>query len=355
MLNLLEDLYKLDIKIDKNYSRKLSLEENISYMVVGVAGSGKTKLIKNHLSGLKKGSYLYINCSDFRLDIDGLNTLLSQFCLKNHIDTLVLDNYKSTINIPNVPVLILSSELNLGYDFLKTLRLYPLSYEEFLAYEGKYDVSALNQYLNLGGFYEFYQKTSDERIYGIQNLLKTSLDEIPLNILLQSSKMLAQKISPFAIYERLKNHIKISKDKLYSSYANLLERNYIHELPKLNHPKATKKLYICDITLKNALSNIKNFSRIFENLIYLELLKSNHDSFYDEGVDFYIPSKNMVVLASPFADERAIFKKLESMESFIFMHGVKTINIVSVNNEITINHPFAKVEILPFDRWALSL
>ncbi len=354
MQNLLEDLYKIDFRLDKSYIRKEMIEPDISCAVLGIKGSGKSRFVKNYLSNFKKNSYLYINCADLRLDVELLNKTLQSFCSANRIDILALDNYNEAIKLPNVAQLILISEQKPPYDFLKTIRLYPLSYEEFLANESKYDSKTLNHYLSLGGFMQTYSLDANERIFYIQQMLKCSLDSISLNILLQSTKMITQKISPFAIYERLKIGIKISKDKLYLSYEDLLSRGYIHNLQKLDHPKATKKLYICDITLKNALTDIKNFGRVFENLLFLELLKSKKECYYDDGVDFYLPKTNEIVLSAPFADERAIFKKIESIEAFIISRGIKRVLIISINNEMELNYPFAKVEIMPFETWVLG-
>lgn len=61
---LLEELYKTDLHIEKFHFRKLFLEKE-SYQINGITLSGKTKLVKNYLLGLKKSSYLYIDCSDF--------------------------------------------------------------------------------------------------------------------------------------------------------------------------------------------------------------------------------------------------------------------------------------------------
>jgi len=103
-----------------------------------------------------------------------------------------------------------------------------------------------------------------------------------------------QKVSAFTIYERLKLTRKISKDKLYKSYENLLSKNYIHNLEKFQHQKAIKKLYLCDTSLKSALSIDKHFGRLFENMVFLELLKSKVKCFYAQGIDFYIFPMNKI-------------------------------------------------------------
>ena len=350
---LLEEFYKTDLNLEKFHFRKLFLEEK-SYQINGITHSGKSKLIKNYLLGLKKNSYLYINCSDIRIDIELLNEQLGSFCNKNRINILVLDNYIESIKFPNISQLIIASQKKHEIDSLIPLQLYPLDYEEFLAYEHKYDSSALNHFFQLGGFAHMHKISADERVLNIQKMLKTALDDIAFDILRLCAKFTSQKLSAFTIYERLKLNRKISKDKLYKSFENLVSMNYIHLLKKLGSPKAVKKVYLCDISLKSALTIEKNFSKLFENMVYLELLKSGRESYYEDKIDFYLPQSDEIILCKPFVDERKLFKRLESIESFLFSYSVKKVTIISMNKETTVSHPLSKVEIIPFDIWALG-
>jgi len=350
---LLEEFYKTDLQIEKFVERKVQLDSS-SYQIVGISKSGKTKLLKNYLLGLKKSSYLYIDCNDVRIDIPTLNTQLASFCNRNKISTLVLDNYKEEIKIVNVSQLIITVQKKLDLDYLKVLELYPLDYEEFLAYEHKYDSSALNHFVQLGGFAFMHKLPTDVRSVYIQEFLHYSLDDMEFDILRLAAKMMSQKLSAFTIYERLKTSRKISKDKLYKSFESLVEKKYIHLLEKFNHAKAIKKIYLCDTSLKSALSIEKNFGRLFENMVFLELLKSKTECYYDEEIDFYLPKTNEIILCKPFVDERQLFKKLESIEAFIFTHSITKVIAVTMNKEGSISHPLSKVEILPFDIWALG-
>jgi len=350
---LLQELYKLDIHLDKFHFRKVFLEDD-SYQINGISQSGKTKLVKNHLLGLKKNSYLYIDCNDIRIDYEKLNNTLYRFCNQNKIETLVLDNYKQEINLVKVSQLIICCETYIDGLALKLIQLYPLDYEEFLSYEHKYDSSALNHFFGLGGFPSMHKVHSHERNIYIQKFLQNTLDSMEFDILVLCSKMMAQKLSAFAIYERLKQSKRVSKDKLYRSFENLIKKNYIHLLQKTDHPKATKKIYLCDISLKSALTLDKYFTRLFENMIYLELLKSGVECFYDDNIDFYIPLKSEVILGMAFTDERSLFKKVEAIEAFIFTHEIKKVTAITMNKEGHISHPFSKVEMLPFDIWALG-
>ena len=350
---LLEEFYKTDLNLEKFHFRKIYLDD-ASYQLSGITHSGKSKIVKSYLLGLKKSSYLYIDCNDIRIEIERLNNSLAQFCKTHKIDVLVLDNYKESINFVNVSQLIITTELPIEVEFLTHLKLYPLDYEEFLAYEHKYDSSALNHFVQLGGFAHMHKVSADERNIKIQKMLQAVLSDIEFDILKLCAKFMSQKISAFTLYERLKSTRKISKDKLYKSFELLVQKDYLHLLQKFNHPRATKKVYLCDISLKSALTIEKNFGWLFENMIYLELLKSDTECYYEDEIDFYLPQNDEIILSKPFADERRLFKKLESIEAFIFTHSIKKITAISMNKEGSLSHPLARVEIVPFDIWALG-
>ncbi len=350
---LLEKLYKTDLNVEKYHFRKVFIDET-SYQINGITQSGKTKLVKHYLLGLKKNSYLYIDCLDIRLDIEKLNNSLTSFCNRNKIDVLVLDNYLTEIQFPNVSQLIITSEIKHDINVLRRIQLYPLDYEEYLAYEDKYDSSALNHFFQLGGIPVMHKVHSDERDLYIQQFLQLKLNDVEFDILQLCAKFMSQKLSAFTIYERLKLHRKISKDKLYKSVESLVSKNYIHFLSKYNHLRATKKIYLCDISLKNALCVEKNFGYLFENMIFLELLKSNVECYFDDEIDFYLPNSDEIILCKPFADERRLFKKLESIEEFIFTHSIKKVAAITMNKEGNIAHPLSQVDIIPFDIWALG-
>lgn len=350
---LLEELYKTDLQVDKFHDRKLFLEDG-SYQIIGITKSGKTSILKNYLLSLKKSSYLYIDCSDIRIDVEQLNSYLASFCIKNKIETLALDNYHDAINIVNVTQLLIASQIHYDIEFLETLQLYPLDYEEFLAFEYKYDSSALNHFFQLGGLPSMQKVNADVRNVYIQKILKESLDSMEFDILSVCAKMMAQKVSAYNIYERLKNSRKVSKDKLYKLFDTLSAKNYIHQLQKFNHPSATKKLYLCDTSLKSALTIDKHFGRLFENMVYLELLKSSTECYYEDGFEFYLPNTEEIILCMPFADERSLFKKIEQIEAFIFSYQIKKITAITMNREGSISHPLSRVEMLPFDIWAIG-
>ena len=352
MKSLLDEYYRYDLHNAGYLERKISIPEE-SVSIYGIAQSGKTSLIKHYLLGHKKSTYLYLDCRDIRLDVSNLNTVLESFCKENKISILALDNYRKDILLFEIDQLILASE-----DPIETsctiVQLNLLDYEEFLAFEQKYDSTALSHFFQLGGFPAMHKIASEERSLYLQKTFTTALDETELAILIQATKMTTQKVSAHNLYERLKLERKISKDKLYVHLQSLYDRRYLYGLEKFNHPSAVKKLYLCDIAIKHALTLQKHFGRVFENLIYLELVKHTIECYYEEGIDFYLPSRAQIILAIPFENEHSLFKKIEALEAFIITHEVQEVIVVTMNLESTLSHPMAKIEMIPFAQWALG-
>jgi len=352
MENLLEEFYRQDLHAGHYVERKTQIGTQ-SCQLNGITQSGKTALIKHTLLERKKSSYLYVDCNDVRIDRIELNTYLGAFCQDNNLECVVLDNYHPTIIPPNVPQLIISSEYHYPFAHLETIRLYPLDYEEFLAYEHKYDSTALHHFFQLGGYPSMHRIVSDDRNRNIQRNLQFALSNIEFDLMLLSAKMAAQKVSAYTLYERLKSERKISKDMLYKNLDQLTAKSYLHQLSKYAHPRATKKLYLCDIAIKNALSTQKHFGRLFENLIYLEMLKRHFELYYEEGIDFYLPQQQRVVLCMPFGNQEMLFKKIENIEAFIITHNISKVEVVTMSSESELSHPFTTVEMIPFAIWAL--
>ncbi len=350
---LLSEFYNADLHTRNYIERKLYIEAPRTH-IHGITQVGKTYLLKRHLLGLKKSEYLYINLHDMRIDIAELEKNLPTFCTQNKIKYLALDNYQEDFKLPNLASIITTSECVSKDQSFKNYALYALDYEEFLAYEHKYDSSAINHFLLLGGLPKMHFLESENRLLYIQRALSVSLSDIELSILQLLAKLGSQKVSAFTLYERLKVERKISKDKLYSSLQSLLDKQYIYELQKYQHQRATKKIFLCDIAVRSALSSAKHFGRIFENLIYLEMRKRSFEVYYEEGIDFYVPFQQRVVLALPFFEHANLFKKMEKIEAFLITHDVKTVEIVTMGNEGELNHPYFHVEMIAFSQWAIT-
>lgn len=353
MIELLEKYYRQDLHTGGYVERKFVPPEH-AFFLGGIALSGKTTLIKHYLLEKKKASYLYIDCNDIRIEDSAFNAALTPFCRERSIATVVLDHYRPGLALPDVPQLILVGRDLPDTGALPVYRLSPLDFEEFLAFERKYDESALNDFLQLGGFPVMHKTPSEERSLLLQQRFRDALGDTGFDLLRLASKLYTQKVSVHMLYERLKIERKTSKDMLYRVHESMLAQGYLHTVGKFGHPRAAKKLYLCDIALKNALVFQKHFGRLFENMVLTELVKHGEEVFYDEQVDFYLPRSDRAILCMPFGTKDILFKKIEQAEAFIVTYGVRTVEVITMSSESALHHPFVEVEMIPFSQWALS-
>lgn len=351
---MLEALYNLSNKKTNLIARKYQITS--AYTIVkGAAKTGKTSIIKQFLATLPSSSYLYIDLNDMRLEKETVTQELVQFCNDNPIQTLVIEAYDPSMPLPDVSQIILSTEEDLKIDGFKRLDVYNLDFEEFLAFDSKYDSleSAFTHFLQTSSYPELYFAHQDNRQKQLQNILRLSLNPLELQIMIHSARLLGQKVSAFQMFERLKQQQKLSKDMFYKTFYGMMEKGYLYWVEKYEHSRATKKLYTLDFNIKNALTLQKDFSRLFETLVFLEMLKRGSEIYYADGIDFYMPKENRIVLTMPFSNEDVLFKKIESIEAFIIENGIVHVEVVTMSAETKLGLPYAVVEMMPFVQWAI--
>lgn len=350
----LEHLFELSIKNQHLVERKIQITEPKT-QIVSPPLVGASSVIFSLLNTQTPSSYLYIDLGDYRIDKTALALNLNTFCQLKKITTVAIDRFDNSFELPEVAQIIISSSIELDLPDFDTLRLLPLDFEEFLALDNRYDTleNALSHFIAIGGFPQLINVATANRGRHLQDLLRLSLTQLELEILSFVSKQLGQKLSIFHIFDRFKKIRKLSKDHFYKTFYKLINERWLLWLEKYEHPKAAKKLYLIDFALKGALSYTKNFSQLFETLVFLELKKVDKRVYYDEGIDFYIPDENRAIITLPFATEKSLFSLMEKIEGWLIAYGVQKMEVVTMNSEAQLNHPFVKVEMIPFTRWAL--
>ncbi len=350
----LEHLFEQNIKKSNIVNRKVEISA-AKTEIVAPPLVGATSLIFSMLNLEPINSYLYIDLVVYRIDKMSLAIHINEFCQKKSIKTVAIDRYDASFPLPEVAQIIISTSIALKLPYFESLYVMPLDFEEFLALDTRYETldNALSHFITIGGFPQLINVAAANRSRHLQDLLKLSLTELELEILSFVSKQLGQKLSIFHIFDRFKKLRKLSKDHFYKTFYKLIDERWLIWLEKFDHPKAAKKLYLIDFSLKSALSYGKNFSQVFETLVFLELKKVNKEVYYDEGIDFYIPKEDRVVITLPFATEKALFSLMERIEGWLISYGVSKMEVVTMSSEAQLNHPFLKVEMIPFTRWAL--
>ncbi len=354
-MNLLEVLYAQEFKKPSFYPRKFSITEKKT-LITGPKKSGKSTIIFDYLSQLKKGTFLYIDFADLRVTqviIFGLPSFLK----KNNIQLLVLENFDFSFKIPECQEVIVTTHTSQTLEGFTKQTLYPLDFEEFIAFEKRQiNVEAIfSDYTDLGTYPAIVTSAKENFVKYFQDHIRL-LSDTPLEFTILKSYALMQgvTVSSYALFNDIKLFHKISKDKFYAITKKLQEEKVLFLVEKHGSPRADKKVFMIDFAMKSVLTFEKDFITRFANIIFLELMKSGEEVYFTDFIDFYIPSQNKAIIAMPFLPPSMILSKLSRLEKDLIKYKVEKIEIITLEVEEETYHGSIPVEILPFWSWALQ-
>lgn len=347
---LLESYPKIPTRFHRNFELKLE-----SYNLVwGAKGIGKTALVLRYYKDTKNP--LYINLKDCRLNPKEDLKSLWDFCQNQSITCLILDNYTPDFQLPQnltslLPNLNLTLISQIPYEIphFHTLEIPPITFREYYHSHKIPPQEAFSAFIKYGNLYEaeFLQEYKGEFL---KNLCEDKVDFwILKNLLL----CLGQKVSSHQIFTKLKKEGRLSKDRFYEYCGFLKASRRLFWVEKFEHHFAPKKLYFWDFTLKNAISFERNFTLLFENMVFLELLYTfKNQVFYTDKLDFYLPQSAMGILCVPFIQPQILEQKLAKItKEREFCDKFMILNLNESRKGESLGMPY---EILPFHQFALQ-
>lgn len=352
---MLEQIYGEEITKPPFFERKCHIPEN-SVIIQGPPRSGKTFLIYDYLQRFKKGSYLYIDLEDFRIDLAEVAKELHLFVATKKIDLLVIENMDPRLTLPSVRQIILSTRKPLRINGFGQLRVWPLDFEEYISFDKKHQNIPLifNNFLQNGTFAEMIFVPECSKTKRLQEIMKLTLsDPLNLRIFKQFAINMGQKISAFQLFGQLKQEIKLSKDTFYASVDRLKEEGFVYFVQKHDQPRAAKKVYLVDFALKSAFTFKKEFPRMFENMVFLELLKKGKEVLYSDAIDFFLPEEPGAVLCMPFVNQELLLTKWDKIAKNLRALGLTSATIVTVGSDFVYQDRELLIQALPFYEWAL--
>jgi len=353
-MKLLEALYSQEFKPSTYHPRKVGIVSK-KVILKGARFCGKTTLILDHLSRRKKGSYLYIDFNDLRVN-QAIFIGLPNFIKEKKISLLVLDNFDFSFSVPHVDEVIITTQEDNILEGFKQLQIFPLDFEEFLAFrKNKIDIeSSFNDFAIYGTYPIMAQIPREKLITNFQNLISLMLqDRVQMSIFKALALSQGEKITPFSIYQELKVFHKISKDKLYAQIKEFQDKGMIFLLSHFDKPKASKKIYLIDFAIKSVLTFDKDFIKRFENIIFLELIKNNEELYYTDMIEFYLPKKDLAIIPMLFLPKTMIESKIERIKKELINYHIKKVEIITLEAEGEFSLDDISCEIVPFWNWAL--
>ena len=353
-MNLLEYYQNHLPNSEKFVPRKCYIPAQGDINLFGVRGSGKTSLILDMLHEVKKEHLLYIDLDDPNLLFETITTLsLQQFIDKHNIQILVLDHYKDAYlsTFPNVSRLIIVTRVPLHSTLFISLELFPLDYEEFLAFEsGTLHSGGFNHFLRSGTLplLARSQKTSTQ---AMKTFFQSAFDTQEQKLLLLLARHHTKHLTTNQIYTFAKEKFKVSKDWLYKTIKRFTEEKLILFIED-RYQKSGKKMLLFDFAFAKYLTLGQPFILQFDTMIALALMK--HDIIVQTlGIHGYVTKNHELILPAPFESEESLWVKSQNKFSLYKKYGIKKVTIVTVANTYEYSIEKLHFEALPFDEWSV--
>ena len=321
-------------------------------VVTGVRRSGKSTLLlmfKDYLTknGIQSDSIIYMNFESAMYDnikdykdlyeyIKGKINNKKTYLLLDEVQNV--DKWEKAVNSLHVDfdidiyitgsnAYLLSSELStlLSGRYIE-IKMYPLSFKEFLKFNNYDDNDLENkfyEYLKYGGLpaitlikdktdlvmsylNDIYNTIVKKDIIDRNNIKDVALLENIIKYLVTNigSPVSASKISAYLNSNKI---VDKSNHQTIDNYLNMLEKSYIMykadrtDIRNKTLLKTLGKYYISDLGIRNSILGFRNINEghLLENIVYLELLRRgfrvNIGKTLDYEVDFVAENPNQVI------------------------------------------------------------
>ncbi|MDR0937755.1 MAG: ATP-binding protein [Mediterranea sp.] len=394
--------------------RPVELEVNGNYVFLGIRRAGKSYLMYQQIHRLLADGHrieeiLYLNFEDERFiglraeELDQLKQAYEElyasqpiFFLdeiqvvsgwEKFVRRLADKNYRVYVTGSNAQMLSSEIATTLGGRFL-VKEVYPLSFREFLAMRqvdlpGNWAYSqairskvarAFDTYFYYGGFPEL-RRFEDKRTWLSGLYQKIYFGDLVARYSLRNPdsmrllvKKLAESVMQPSSYNRLKNIVSSSGDhigvKTVIDYVGYLEQAWIafsleNYKARFAERETNRKYYFID----NGILNLFIFNpdtSLLENLIAITLRRLfGKEAYYYHNrieVDFYIPNERWLIQSSySIANVQTKARELDALVKAARYLDARKLQIVTREEERTIEHEGMTIEVLPVWKWLLTL
>jgi len=335
--------------------RKCQLPTTGDINLFGVRSSGKTSLVLDLLTQTDLDTTLYIDLDDPKLILNRLtSTTLQHYIDKVGITFLILDHYseEKISDFPKVARLIVLSRIALNKKHFTPIELFPLDYEEFLAFENTtLQHRSLNHFLRLGTL-PLVVRSQKNVNQTLKTFFQSSFTEPEQKLLLILAQHHTKHLTIHQIYTFAKEKFKVSKDWLYKTIKKFTKEKLILFLED-THQKSGKKMLLFDFAFAKYLTIGQPFILQFDTMIALTLVK-HHIEIKTLGIHGYITKEKELIIPAPFESEESLWVKSQGKFSLYKRYNIQKVTIVTVTN--TYKYTIEKIvfEALPFDEWSVS-
>jgi len=353
-MNLLEYYQNQLPSIEHFVPRKCQLPQTEDINLFGVRGAGKSTLVLDHVSEIENTSLLYIDFDDPNLLFGIFSSLtLQRYIDTHHIHTLVLDHYTENMlsHFPNVERLIIISRLPLNHFAGTSIELFPLDYEEFLAFETtSAQHRGFNHFLRSGTL-PLLARSQKTSVQTMKLFFQSAFEPNEQKLLLILAQHHTKHLTTHQIYTFAKEKFKVSKDWLYKTIKSFKEERLLFFIDD-TYQKSGKKMLLFDFAFAKYLTVGQPFILQFDTMVALALIKHYID-IQTLGIHGYLTKEHELIIPAPFESEESLWAKSQKKFSLYKKYGIKNVTIVTVTNSYEYSIENLTFEALPFDEWSV--
>ena len=335
--------------------RKSILPEEANINLYGVRGSGKTAIVLDSIEALKNESTLYIDMKHPHFLFHLIESVdLQKYIIDKKITLLVLDHYKEDLLpcFPKVESMIVITRIPLVTSAFVSMELFPLDYEEFLAFESSSSLNkGFNHFLRSGTLPAIAPQQSNTAQH-LQRFFYSYFDTQEQKLLLLLAEHHGKHLTTNQIYLFAKEKFKISKDWLYKTMTRFTQEKLLHFIED-KHQKSGKKMLLFDFAFAKYLSLGQPFGVQFDSMIALTLIKHGIP-IQTLGIHGYLSQENELIIPSSFESEESLWVKSQKKFSLYKQYDIKKVTIVTISNHYEFDIEKIHFEALPFDEWSVS-
>ena len=353
-MDLLEYFHDHPPQIEKFVDRKVTLPLSGNINLHGARGCGKSALIAHYLT-VSPYKTLYIDLEDPALILNTLDTLpLQAYIDEFGIDELIFDHYVPGMleRFPRVKRTVVVSRVPLEEKAFVSVPLYPLDFEEFLAFNhGQTSVHAFNRFFKQGTLPALAIAYKP-----IRNIWKSFFQHqftpSEQSLLLILARHNTQTLTVHQLYTFAKEHFKISKDFVYETMQRFQKEGIVYFIDNALRSSG-KKMIFYDFAFAKYLAHDQNFNVQFDAMVALTLIKHCID-FRTLGIHGYLTEERTLIVPAPFESEEQFWLKAHQKFSLFKQHRIRHIQIVTVANDYRFDIESIRFEATPFHEWSIA-
>jgi len=334
--------------------RKTEISTEGDLNLYGARGCGKTALVLDYLEERGEET-LYIDLEDPNLILNTLETLpLQEYIEEKKIKELILDHYEEGMldDFPEIPRLIVISRIPVTEITLTPLQLFPLDYEEFLAFEHAGSSSiAFNHFLKAGTLPKMARHTKNS-ILPMKQFFQQQFNANEQSLILILARYNTQPMTTHQIYAFTKEHFRISKDFVYTAIKRFQKEGLLYFIDNAIK-RSGKKMILYDFAFVKYLTASQPFGMQFDSMIALTMIKHNI-GIQTLGIHGYVTKEMELIIPAPFDSEDNFWVKSQKKFTLYKKQGIKKVTVITVANNYSFSIEKLHFEALPFDEWSIS-